>query len=232
MFSEPPYCACTSRPWKWVSITTLSTPATASEPYSAEAPPISTSICRTPHSGMAFMLPVCRGTRASVWVPGCGTMRRPLTSSRVLPVPRLRRLMEPMSPRAALRLAAVSVLSNIMSPTCGRLRRSSSPETAPVASISSTSITSTGTIPASLLPAKRLPTTTTWSSSEMRSAACWPAGCGCAASSAGGTSGSAGCGVCAKAGAPARIAPTTAASTVLRYVFMCVRSHESFDFLS
>src|SRR5690606_38818778 len=122
------------------------------------------------------------------------------------------------SPRAALRLAAVSVLSNIMSPTCGRLRSSSSPETAPVASISSWSMTSTGTMPASLLPAKRLPTTTTWSRSAMRSAAsrstAWAFG-------SPSTGGAAGCMSWASAGAPARIALATAlASTALRYIFI------------
>jgi hypothetical protein len=80
---------------------------------------------------------VCTGTKFSVWVPGAGTTRRPLSSISVLPVPRLRRLTDDVSPRASLRLPVVRASWNCTSPACGIDRKRSSPDTAAVAMMSS-----------------------------------------------------------------------------------------------
>src|SRR3546814_9836493 len=70
----------------------LTTPATASEPYSAEAPSRSTSMRCTAPSGIWLMLDDSRGTAPAEI--GCGAMRRPLSNTRVLPEPMPRRLTE------------------------------------------------------------------------------------------------------------------------------------------
>src|SRR3546814_6391839 len=88
----------------------LTTPATASEPYSAEAPSRSTSMRCTAPSGIWLMLDDSRGTAPAEI--GCGAMRRPLSNTRVLPEPMPRRLTEAASPRASLGPVEVSLLSN------------------------------------------------------------------------------------------------------------------------
>ena len=65
----------------------FTTPAMASEPYTAEAPSLRISMRSTEAVGMEF-----RSTEASAPVPP-GTMRRPLRSTRVRAEPRPRRLM-------------------------------------------------------------------------------------------------------------------------------------------
>ncbi len=72
---------------KFVSMMKLTTPATASAPYTDEAPPVSTSTRLISADGMKLMsgtLPPAVGS------PGC--RRRPLISTRVRFAPRPRRL--------------------------------------------------------------------------------------------------------------------------------------------
>src|SRR3546814_13816975 len=78
----------------------LTTPATASEPYSAEAPSRSTSMRCTAPSGIWLMLDDSRGTAPAEI--GCGAMRRPLSNTSVLPEPLPSRFTEEAYPRASL----------------------------------------------------------------------------------------------------------------------------------
>ena len=104
-----------------------------------------------PATGMVLALLVTTGMRFSVCVPGCRTMRRPLISVSVLPVPRPRRLMEFTSPRAALTPVVVESLKPTK-PICGIERSNSSPVAAPVSAMSSESSTETGRDPAISAP--------------------------------------------------------------------------------
>ena len=135
----------------------------------AAAPSRSTSTRLTPATGNELVLTVWTGTRFSVWLPGASTARRPFSKARVLPVPRLRRFSEATSPRASFRLPVVRASWNCTSPACGIERNSSSPETAPVARISSSPITETGRASVVRAPSICEPTTTTasttWASS-------------------------------------------------------------------
>ncbi len=85
----------------------LTTPAIASEPYTAEAPPVTTSTRSISAGGMLF-----RSTTPSVLAP---TMRRPLTSTRVREGPRPRRSTVAV-PVPGLLLDAPNVPT-----TCGRV---------------------------------------------------------------------------------------------------------------
>ena len=110
---------------------------------------------------MELVFTVCTGTKFSVCVPGAKFRRRPLSSTSVLPVPRLRRLIDEVSPRASLRLPVVRDAWNCTSPACGIARNSSSPETAAVAMISFCPTTVTGRAPVVRAPTICEPTTTT-----------------------------------------------------------------------
>ena len=146
--------------------TVFTTPATASAPYSAEAPSSRTSIRLTPLVGMALALTVTTGTRFSACVPGWLTIRRPLSSTSVFPVPSARRLIDAVSPRAALTpptLLTPLALLNPTSPSWGIERNSSSPELAPIASSSSSPMTVTGKASVGRAPTICEPTITTLS---------------------------------------------------------------------
>ena len=123
------------RPLKLVSVSTLTTPATASAPYSAAAPSRSISTRLTAPMGSEFVLAVCTGTKFSVCVPGVRIRRRPLTSTNVFPVPTPRKLIEALSPRASFRLPVVRASWKFTSPACGSERKISSPEVLPTAEI-------------------------------------------------------------------------------------------------
>jgi hypothetical protein len=140
----------------------------------AEAPSSSTSTRSTPITGIELVFTVTTGTRFSACVPGWFTIRRPLSSTSVLPVPSARRLIEAVSPRASLRLPMVRVVLNATSPSWGIDRKSSSPEVAAIASISSTPTTVTGNASVTSAPRICEPTTTTVS----------PESCGASASGA------------------------------------------------
>src|SRR6266851_3806099 len=110
----------------------FTTPAIASEPYTAEAPSFRTSIRSIAAVGMVF-----RSTEESAPVPP-GTMRRPLRSTRVRELPRPRRLtrVEPSPPLLTEVLIAL--------PCSGRLCRKSPIDTLPLAITCSRLITVTG----------------------------------------------------------------------------------------
>src|SRR3546814_17076621 len=78
----------------------LTTPATASEPYSAAAPSRSTSMRCTAPSGIWVMLDERRGnTSAEI---GCDAMRRPLSNTRALLATMANGTTEAASARAAM----------------------------------------------------------------------------------------------------------------------------------
>ena len=82
---------------------TFTTPPIASEPYTADAPSLSTSMRSMTEAGMEF-----RSTDEFAPVPP-GTKRRPLTSTSVLPAPSPRRLIrvDPSPPLLAWVLMAL-----------------------------------------------------------------------------------------------------------------------------
>ena len=139
----------------------------------AAAPSRSTSTRFTPETGIALVFGVVTGTKFSVWVPGCRTDRRPFSSIRVLPVPRLRRLSEATSPRASFRFPVVRASWNWTSPAWGIDRNSSSPETAPVAMISFSVTTVTGREVSTFAPLIWLPMTVMASTSVLPELAPW-----------------------------------------------------------
>jgi hypothetical protein len=79
-----PYCASNSAPWKFFLRIRLTTPEMASAPYTAAAPPEMTSTLWMAAEGIVL--------RSTVRLPLTGCTRRPLTSTRLRFVPRLRRL--------------------------------------------------------------------------------------------------------------------------------------------
>ena len=102
---------------------------------------------------------------SSVWYWGALTTRRPFSSTSVLPVPRLRRLKAPMSPRAEFTppLMLAASLKKLL-PFSGIKSRSWSPESMPKVSMVSLLTTDTGS--ASEMTAPRIcePVTTISSS--------------------------------------------------------------------
>lgn len=127
----------------------------------AAAPSRSTSSRSSPKTGMALVLYVSTGTRlSSARLVGWFTTRRPLSRTSVLPTPRLRRLTEPTSPRAAFELLGRYELLNVTSPSCGIERNSSSPLTAAVAAICCSSTIVTGRAAVFFAPLICDPTTT------------------------------------------------------------------------
>ena len=106
-------------PSKSLSSTKLTTPVTASAPYTDEAPPVSTSTRFTSADGMKF-----RSGEISHASPA--TMRRPLISTRVRSEPRLRRstVAVPDAPLAMVEFCAEK--------TCGICRTTSSRRSTPV----------------------------------------------------------------------------------------------------
>ena len=115
------------------------TPATASAPYMAEAPLRKTSTRASPVTGMEFMLAVVTGTRpgGSVCTLGWLIILRPLIRTRVLPVPRLRRLIDDTSPRAPFTPPVIERLAlppNDTAPAPVMCRKRSSPDDAPLVS--------------------------------------------------------------------------------------------------
>ena len=122
---------------------------------------------------------------SSVWKLAALTRRRPLSSTRVLPVPRLRRLKAPTSPRAELTPPLMfSASLKKFCPCSGNASSRSSPESTPNSSMSCASTTDTGRTPLMLAPRMWVPVTTTSSitSPVAVCAAAWSASRGMVAS--------------------------------------------------
>ena len=113
----------------------LTTPATASAPYVADAPPVSTSTRSTMAAGIWLM----SGLEALV-MPPPGCMRRPLISTRVRNEPRPRKLTE------AVPSALIDWPEPCSAITCGRLFNKSSVRTKPDFWMSSAVMEATGAI--------------------------------------------------------------------------------------
>ena len=116
--------------------------------------------------GTTFELAVFTGTKlpptSSVWKPAAFTMRRPFSSTRVLPVPRLRRLNAPTSPRAEFTPPLMfSASLKKFWPCSGSNSSRSSPDSTPNSSICSLSKTDTGKTPLMFAPLMCVPVTTT-----------------------------------------------------------------------
>ena len=107
------------------------------------------------------------GTSNSAWVVGWTIVRRPFSSTRVLPEPMFRRLIELTSPRAELLELGMKLELKLTFPACGMVRKSSSPDTAAVAWICSALTTDTGSAELTLAPWIWEPTTTTSSTSAV-----------------------------------------------------------------
>jgi hypothetical protein len=103
------------------------------------------------------------GTSDSAWVVGCTTVRRPFSSTSVLPAPRLRREIELTSPRAELLEPGRKLELKVTLPAWGIVRKSSSPEPAAAAWIWSVPMTVTGSEVFTLAPSICEPTTFTTS---------------------------------------------------------------------
>src|SRR3546814_18151624 len=97
--AAPPGRTVAAAPSESLRRMVLTTPATASEPYSAEAPSRSTSMRRTAPSGIWLMLDDSRGTAPAEI--GCGASGRPLSTTRGLPEPLPGRWLETGSPAEA-----------------------------------------------------------------------------------------------------------------------------------
>ena len=135
---------------------------------------MSTSRRSSPYTGMVLEFTVLTGTKlpptSSVWKLAALTRRRPLSSTRVLPVPRLRRLKAPTSPRAELTPPLMfSASLKKFCPCSGSASSRSSPESTPNSSMSCASTTDTGRTPLMLAPRMWVPVTTTSSITSPRS---------------------------------------------------------------
>ena len=117
---------------KFLRVMMFTTPATASDPYTAEAPSFSTSMRSMAAVGIEF-----RSTDESAPVPP-GTMRRPFKRARVRESPRPRRLTR-VDPSPPLLTAVLIEL-----PCSGRLCRKSPIDTLPLATTCSRLMTVTG----------------------------------------------------------------------------------------
>src|SRR5512146_2532866 len=134
----PEALALISNPWKWSFMTKLTTPATASAPYTADAPPVRTSTRSTRAIGMLLR----SAELAPMWllVASPGIRRRPLISTNVRCGPKPRRLTldVPEAPLEAMLPWSAT--------TCGRLLSTSSIEVVPCDAISFALIAVTGLI--------------------------------------------------------------------------------------
>ncbi len=143
----PPY-PDSSVPLKPLRVMMFTTPAMASEPYTAEAPSLRTSTRSMAAVGIEF-----RSTEESAPVPP-GTNRRPFISTRVRAEPSPRRLMR-VAPSPPLLTWVLMAL-----PCSGRLCRKSPMETLPEAVTCSRLITVTGAGVVRSLRRMREPVTT------------------------------------------------------------------------
>ena len=130
----------------------FTTPATASEPYTAEAPPVSTSMRSMNCAGMVFM-----STAIEPGLPD--TKRRPSTSTSVRSMPRLRRSTVETPPPEVRKLEFVRLSVGV--PKVGFLSSSSCVLRMPVAAMSSEEMVCTGDGESRLVLTMREPVTTT-----------------------------------------------------------------------